>query len=128
MTATERLKQMTVLFAEDEDLPRNSIGNFLKRQVGVLDLAENGKRGLELFLAHRPAIVITDLEMPEMNGVEMIQRIRALENSVPIIITTGYDDDEHRCDLADRTLIKPIIFGKLMEAIEECIREHYGPD
>ena len=128
MTATERLKQMTVLFAEDEDLPRKSIGNFLKRQVGALDVAENGKVALELFLAHRPAVIITDLEMPVMNGMEMIQAIRDMEISVPIIITTGYDDDEHRCELADRTLIKPIIFSKLLETIEECIREHYGPE
>src|SRR5512146_1344889 len=103
MTAAERLKQMTVLFAEDEDLPRKSIGNFLKRQVGTLDVAENGKVALELFLAHRPAVIITDLEMPVMNGMEMIQAIRDMEISVPIIITTGYDDDEHRCELADRT-------------------------
>ena len=128
MTAAERLKQMTVLFAEDEDLPRKSIGNFLKRQVGTLDVAENGKAALELFLAHRPAVIITDLEMPVMNGMEMIQAIRDMEISVPIIITTGYDDDEHRCELADRTLIKPIIFSKLLETIEECIREHYGPE
>jgi|GEM_PF-2104538 len=128
MTATERLKQMTVLFAEDEDLPRKSIGNFLKRQVGELDVAENGKVALELFLAHRPAVIITDLEMPVMNGMEMIQAIRDMEISVPIIITTGYDDDEHRCELADRTLIKPIIFSKLLETIEECIKEHYGPE
>ncbi len=128
MTAQERLKRMTVLFAEDEDLPRKSIGNFLKRQVGALDVAENGRQGLELFMAHRPAIVITDLEMPAMNGMEMVQRIREMEESVPIIITTGYDDEEHRCDLADRTLIKPIIFGKLLETIEDCIREHYGPE
>ena len=128
MTAQERLKRMTVLFAEDEDLPRKSIGNFLKRQVGALDVAENGRQGLELFMAHRPAIVITDLEMPAMNGLEMVQRIREMEESVPIIITTGYDDEEHRCDLADRTLIKPIIFGKLLETIEDCIREHYGPE
>ncbi len=128
MTAQERLKHMTVLFAEDEDLPRKSIGNFLKRQVGALDVAENGRQGLELFMAHRPAIVITDLEMPAMNGMEMVQRIREMEESVPIIITTGYDDEDHRCDLADRTLIKPIIFGKLLETIEDCIREHYGPE
>ena len=128
MTAQERLKRMTVLFAEDEDLPRKSIGNFLKRQVGALDVAENGRQGLELFMAHRPAIVITDLEMPAMNGMEMVQRIREMEESVPIIITTGYDDEDHRCDLADRTLIKPIIFGKLLETIEDCIREHYGPE
>ncbi|HEX9078879.1 MAG TPA: response regulator [Desulfuromonadaceae bacterium] len=119
---------MTVLFAEDEDLPRTSIGNFLKRQVGTLDLAENGKEGLELFMAHRPGIVITDLEMPAMSGMEMIRRIREMEESVPIIITTGYDDEDHRCELADRTLIKPISFGKLLETIKECIREHYGPE
>ncbi|HEY4744713.1 MAG TPA: response regulator [Desulfuromonadaceae bacterium] len=128
MTAGERLKQMTVLFAEDEYLPRKSIANFLKRQVGKLEVAENGRQGLALFMAHRPGIVITDLEMPEMNGMEMVRAIREMETSVPIIITTGYDDDEHRCELADRILIKPVVFGKLLETIEECVAERYGPE
>lgn len=128
MTAKERMKQMKVLFAEDEELPRTSIGNFLRRQVGSLYVAENGKEGLELFSVHLPEVVITDLEMPLMGGVEMIRRIRDLNETVPIIITTGYDDEIHRSELADRTLIKPIIFGNLLATIESCIEEHYGAE
>jgi DNA-binding response OmpR family regulator len=128
MTAKERMKQMRVLFAEDEELPRRSVGNFLRHQVGSLYVAENGREGLELFMAHLPEVVITDLEMPLMSGVEMIRRIRDMNETVPIIITTGYDDDVHRSDFADRTLIKPIIFGNLLETIESCIEEHYGPE
>lgn len=45
------------------------------------------------------------------------------ENSIPIIITTGYDDDQHQTDLADRTLIKPIIFSALLDALESCVMQ-----
>ena len=128
MTTQERLKQMSVLFVEDEELPRISIGKLLRSRVGSLYVGCSGLEGLELFMAQRPEIVITDLEMAGMGGTELIRRIREIDDTVPIIVTTGYDDDEHRTRLAYRTLIKPIIINELMRAINECIRDHYGSD
>ncbi len=123
MSAAEMLKNMTVLLVEDEQFPREAIGRFLKSQVAAVHLAANGLEGLELFSTVQPDVVITDLEMPVMNGLEMIRKIRTLGRTVPIIIVTGYDDDQHKTDLADRTLIKPIVFSKLLEALESCLKE-----
>ncbi len=121
------LKNLTVLYVEDEEFPRESIARFLSTKVAAVHLASNGREGLEAFLRHQPDVVITDLEMPVMNGIEMIRRIRGLENVIPIIITTGYDDDQHQTDLADRTLIKPIIFSALLDALESCVmRREYS--
>lgn len=117
------LSELTVLYVEDEPVARMSIGAFLKRQVATLYTGENGKEGFELFATHRPQVVITDLEMPVMNGMEMIRRIRELDNGTPIIITTAYDDEAHRCDLADRVILKPIIFNDLLRQVEECLSE-----
>lgn len=123
MSNVPQLSELTALYVEDEPVARMSIGTFLKRQMGELYTAENGKEGLELFEAHRPRVVITDLEMPVMNGMEMIRKIRELDDGTPIIITTAYDDEAHRCDLADRVILKPIIFNELLKVIGDCLEE-----
>ena len=121
MIPCEELKNMMVLYVEDEEIARLSIGNFLRRQVGDLLLAANGDEGLRLYEEHRPAVVITDLEMPVMNGMTMIRKIRELNHQIPIIITTGYDDESHQCPDADLTILKPISFMELLQAVLDCV-------
>jgi CheY-like chemotaxis protein len=121
MELTDNLKQVTLLYVEDEDIARLSIGGFLRRYMGELLLASNGNEGLQLYQEKRPAVVITDLEMPVMNGMEMIRRIRALDHEIPIIITTAYNDDAHYCPEADLTILKPISFMELLQAVKDCL-------
>ncbi|OGU01235.1 MAG: hypothetical protein A2X82_16615 [Geobacteraceae bacterium GWC2_55_20] len=126
MPSNGLLKNLTVLLVEDEKLPRESIGRFLSTKFAAVHLATNGLEGLDLFKLNHPDVVITDLEMPAMSGIEMIRRIRGRGDTLPIIITTGYDDDQHRCELADRVLIKPIIFSTLLDALVSCVRQRSG--
>lgn len=123
MTPAEQLKEMTMLYVEDEDVARMAVGAFLKRQVKTLLTAANGKEGLEIFEREHPCVVVTDLEMPVMNGMEMVRRIRELDNGTPVIITTAYDDEEHACPEADRIIIKPVMFNELLSTILECLKE-----
>lgn len=122
----ELLKETTILYVEDEDIARLSIGSFLKRHAEVLFLATNGNEGLEMYKKHRPQVVITDLEMPVMNGMEMISRIRELDDSIPIIITTAYDDEAHRCPQADMVILKPISFMELLDGVQQCLEVKRG--
>ncbi|MGB4600098.1 MAG: response regulator [Trichlorobacter sp.] len=126
MTPLEQLKNMTLLYVEDEDVARMAVGAFLRRQVGTLLLAMNGQDGLEQFQAHHPDIVVTDLEMPVMNGMQMVHSIREMDNGTPIIITTAYDDEAHACPEADRIIIKPVMFNELLATILDCIAERAG--
>jgi CheY-like chemotaxis protein len=123
MTPVEYLKGMTLLYVEDEDVARMAVGAFLRRQVGTLLLAADGQDGLKQFEAHHPDVVVSDLEMPVMNGMQMVRKIRALDNGTPIIITTAYDDEAHACPEADRVIIKPIMFNELLATILECVAE-----
>lgn len=123
MTPAEQLKNMSLLYVEDEDVARLAVGAFLRRQVATLFLAKNGQEGLDLFIQHHPSIVVSDLEMPVMNGMQMVQKIRELDNGTPIIITTAYDDEAHACPQADRVIIKPIMFNELLSTILECIAQ-----
>lgn len=121
METSEKILQLTLLYVEDEDIARLSIGGFLRRKVEELLLASNGSEGLQLYQQKRPAVVITDLEMPIMNGMEMIKKIRELDRDIPIIITTAYDDDAHYCPEADMTILKPISFMELLQAVKDCL-------
>lgn len=126
MPTSEALKDLKVLYVEDEDIARLSIATFLKRQVGAITTAENGSVGLQCYIEQRPEVVITDLEMPVMNGLEMIRRIRELDDDIPIIITTAYDDEAHACPQANRVILKPIRFMDLVQAVEECVAAKEG--
>ncbi|MBF0520001.1 MAG: response regulator [Nitrospirae bacterium] len=115
------LKTISVLYVEDDYLVRECIGRFLKRRCKAVYDAENGKAGLEIYKQHDIDIVVTDLEMPVMNGFEMVKKILETKNTLPIVITTGYSDEEHHIEEACEHIIKPIDEDKLIEAILFCL-------
>ncbi|MBF0320133.1 MAG: diguanylate cyclase [Nitrospirae bacterium] len=89
------LQRTRVLYVEDEDVIRDSIARFLKRRIKDLYLASNGKEGLETFKQERPDIVITDIRMPVMDGIEMSSAIKSINEDTPIIVTSAFNDEEY---------------------------------
>jgi YesN/AraC family two-component response regulator len=120
----DKLKDVTVLYVEDEEEVRNAIAKALRRRVGDIVTASNGKEGLELFTKDKPDIVVTDLEMPIMSGIVMIEKIRELYGSgYPIIVVTAYKDDEHYTPLANGYIYKPIHFDELEEMMASLVEK-----
>ncbi|MCS4475152.1 response regulator [Clostridium botulinum] len=75
MDAIERvMNNVKILYVEDEAITQIIVKKILKKISGKLYIAENGQEGFELFKVYRPDIVITDLRMPIMNGIDMIKR------------------------------------------------------
>jgi YesN/AraC family two-component response regulator len=120
------LKTRSVLYVEDEAIVLMSVVRFLRRRFGTVYEAENGKAGLALYELHRPDLVITDIEMPVMGGMEMINRIFELDHHQPIIITTGYKDEAHVSDKVCWNVIKPLDEEKLLDAIMLCLLKEPG--
>jgi diguanylate cyclase (GGDEF)-like protein len=89
------LNRARVLYVEDEDMIRESMARILRRRINTLFVGANGREGLELFKQHSPDIVITDIRMPQMNGIEMAQNIREIQEDIPIILTTAYNDEDY---------------------------------
>lgn len=104
----QRLKEKVVLYVEDDDLTRDAFSLMLSRLVKEVHKAENGLVGLEKFKELNPDIVITDIEMPVMNGKELVKHIRAISKEHPIIVITAYKDQEHQLECVNRILYKPI--------------------
>ncbi len=88
------LKNFTLLFVEDDPTTQMMMKDLLGEEVRDFYQANNGKEGLELFREKLPDIVITDISMPIMDGLEMAEAIKKIDSSVPIIIMSAFDDKE----------------------------------
>jgi len=115
-----------ILIIEDDEALRSVLAIVL-RQVGYhVAEAENGTRGVELGASLRPQLVITDLVMPDKEGIETIRELRQVQPAVPIIALSGASAAGHYLDLAAklgarRTLMKPFKPEVLLLAVNDLI-------
>ena len=112
-----------VLVIDDELLMRRMVQRVLAADGHTVLEAEDGRIGLELLRTHQPAIVITDILMPEKEGLETIQEIRKTNSSIKILAMSGgasYDAPILRWAErlgADAILRKPFHTDELLEAV-----------
>jgi len=124
----EYLKSLTILYVEDDNTTRQMGCEFLSRLVGVLITAKNGADGLNAYREHNPDIVITDIQMPVMDGLTMIQKIRDLDKcrSVPVIVMSAFE----QVDYLKRSIplgafdyvVKPLEPDKFTASLLACAR------
>lgn len=120
------LKQLTVLYVEDEESIRSEVAHFLTRRVGHLLTATNGEEGLQMFRDLHPDMVLTDIQMPLRNGIAMAEQIKQLDRDTPVIFTTVFEEPTYLLQAvelgADGYIVKPIILDKLLKTILRCVR------
>lgn len=87
-----RLQDMSVLFVDDDELVRIQAQGYLAGEVRALHLAQGGQEGMFSYALHRPDVVITDVDMPDMSGLELAQAVRGINPEVPLVLLTGLDD------------------------------------
>ncbi len=97
------LSPLSLLYVEDNTLLQEKASSFFEKLFGTVYRANDGKSGVELFTKHKPSIIITDIQMPLMDGLQMAQAIRALDATSKIIVTSAYDDKAY--------LLKTIALG-----------------
>lgn len=106
------LRELSVLFAEDDEQVRKHVSRILTPICGELYLAENGRIALEQFRRHMPDLVLTDLTMPAMSGLELAQHIKQERPSVPVIAVSACNDTDHLLKAInlkiDGYLLKPL--------------------
>ena len=111
------------LGVDDSRAIREAMTSMLGREGWIVDVAEDGARALQMTRQLRYDLVVTDLEMPELDGFELITHLRKDERfkTTPIVIITSRASAEHRAraqDLGVRALVaKPITRRKLFEAL-----------
>lgn len=114
----------SVLIVEDDLPSRIFIKSVTKKFVDNLFEAENGKQGLDQFIKHRPDIVISDIGMPLMNGLDMSRKIKEIQSDTLIILTTAFDNKEMLLDAIDigidQYILKPINKQNIDRALHRC--------
>ncbi|PLY10359.1 MAG: hypothetical protein C0626_05080 [Arcobacter sp.] len=85
-------KIKSILYVEDEINVQNELAEFLENFCDNLYTANNGFEGLELFKKYTPEIIITDIKMPTMDGLEMTTKIKEISEDVSIVFTTAFSD------------------------------------
>ncbi|WP_108064054.1 ATP-binding response regulator [Poseidonibacter lekithochrous] len=123
------LKKSTLLYVEDEDEIREFLKKRLERKVKKLYIAKDGAEGLESFCENRPDFVLTDVTMPNLNGIDMAIKIRELDPTIPIIIMSAHSDTSYLLKAielgVDNYLLKPIDKTKLYKALENSIKANF---
>ena len=117
------LEKVSILYVEDDGEIREALAETLEFDVKELYVAENGEEGLKKFKEFKPDIVISDIKMPKMDGLQMSAQIKEISPKTPIIITTAFSDSDYllkAIDIGiDKYVTKPVDIDKLYKALEE---------
>ena len=108
-------KKGTLLIIDDEQSVLDSISSIMEDDVAKILLASNGREGLGYFENEQIDCVVCDVNMPELNGVALIKKIRAMKNEVPFIFYTGF---------ASRDLMLEVVKYGAFDFLEKPDTEH----
>ncbi|MEA3499310.1 MAG: response regulator transcription factor [Campylobacterota bacterium] len=115
------LKEINILYVEDEDSTRNTISEILNKFSDNVRLASNGLEALEIYNNDSIQLIITDIEMPVMDGIKLIEEIRKNDIVTPVIMLTAFTTSEYLLPSANLNvqsyIVKPINLNKLKEAL-----------
>jgi response regulator RpfG family c-di-GMP phosphodiesterase len=122
------LKQLTVLYVEDQDEIRTFTSNILSSFLKKLIVCSNGEEGIDSFKKNPDInLIITDINMPKMNGLEMVKRINQLNPNIPTITTTAHTDSNFYKKSIDLGItsycLKPLDLYELIKNITKLL-EH----
>ncbi|MDO8898499.1 MAG: response regulator, partial [Bacteroidales bacterium] len=119
--------EISVLFVDDEKILRTVYGKLIGDIVENVFLAENGQQGLEIYQKYIPDLVITDIKMPLMNGLDMTVMIKKLNPQARVILLSAYSESHYfirAIDIGVKVfLLKPVENHKLFRIIDEQVHE-----
>jgi two-component system NarL family response regulator len=114
-----------VLVVDDHSLLRTGVANIINQEPDLEVVAEaaNGREAIDAFLVHHPDVVLMDLRMPEMEGVEAIRRIREIDPQARVVVLTTYDADEDISRALQAGAKAYILKDIAADALVACVRE-----
>ena len=119
---------MKILIVEDEDMIREGISDYLTDCGYETIQAADGLDALEQFSNHQVALILLDIQMPKLNGLEVLSEIRK-SSQVPVLMLTAFQDEEYKMSafaaLADGYLEKPFSLSLLKVRVDAIFKRYY---
>ncbi len=125
------MDKMNILIVDDEKSVLSGLEFMINAEpdMRVLDIATNGKRALDKISLHRPDLVILDIQMPVMNGIDCIIRIREMDEQLPILILTTFNETDYivrgLANGANGYVIKGLDFALLIQSIRDVYNNRF---
>ena len=121
------VKEVSILFVEDDQVSRELVLDFLEQEgYKTIYVAKNGEEGLEKYFHFNPDLVITDLHMPIIDGLEMSEKIKADNSNKPILLITSHFEQyitERAVDIGiDAYLFKPISLERFKKVLSKYMK------
>jgi DNA-binding response OmpR family regulator len=114
----------TLLYVEDDLFIRDMVIDYLEDYFSIIHVASNGEEALIMYAEHSPSIIISDIKMPKMNGLEFASKVREYNKNIPILITTAYTTTEYLLEAVElhlvKYLVKPVKEEDLQKALTSC--------
>jgi YesN/AraC family two-component response regulator len=121
----DQLSNFTLLYVEDEDGIRENICEILQDVFKTIYVAKNGEEAYNIFVEKKPDLIMTDIKMPKLNGLELVEKIRQINAKVRVIILSAHTDLDYMLKATElhlvKYIIKPINEQKLIDALEAFI-------
>lgn len=135
MFKKEFLKQLTILFIEDDEITRTQLEKMLNRLFKKVIVANNGLDGYEKYQEDKVGenkidLILSDINMPIMNGIEMLEKIRVNDSSIPVIFSTARTETEYLIKAislgVEYYVLKPMNIEDTLNKIEKiCEKKYY---
>jgi diguanylate cyclase (GGDEF)-like protein len=124
------LKELNILYVEDDEYTSESLTSILSKKVNKIYTANNGQEGLELYKNNHIDVILTDIRMPIMTGIEMAREIKSINSNAKVIYVSAHNDQEILLQAieagADGFVIKPIsVRTKLLFILVKMAKEIY---
>lgn len=111
----------TILYVEDEENLREELARFIKRFASELYIAVDGLDGFEQYKKYKPDLIITDIKMPNMDGIDMCYKIKDIDKRQHIVFTTAHNDSSYLLSAieahVDGYILKPVDLDLFHEKI-----------
>ena len=120
------VKSYSILVVDDNEAIRSLVSHILEKMGLKVSSADNGQRGMDLFVNSKFDLVVTDFNMPGMNGIDLANKIKVKSPSTVIVLMTGEEKEFILSRIkdtgVDRAIFKPFSFREMAETVQGLLQ------
>ena len=122
-----QLKKLSILYVEDDEILRKNYVSTLSLIFEEVIEANNYKNALELYDSNSPDILLVDINLGNLSGIDLVKKIREIDLETPVVFLTAHSDNKYLLEAAnlqiDGYIVKPLDLDKLQNAMKNCIKK-----